>query len=76
MSTLLGIAAFAGLLVVSAWFTLRWTSRPFDCPDCGGQAEPVADRRVSTVPFVVETRFWCPRCAAVVGHRILGPVWE
>ncbi|RPI07864.1 MAG: hypothetical protein EHM71_09655 [Zetaproteobacteria bacterium] len=74
MDTLL-VALIGGFLLCGA-LLLRLSNQPRPCPRCGLRTEPLPDRIVDSRIPVVETPYWCPRCARVVSRRFLTSLWE
>lgn len=65
---ILGAVLAAGISLLSSF---RLLNRPRYCPECHRPTEATSrDHKGGFMP-VVEIRFWCPRCARVVGRRYL-----
>jgi len=65
------------LIILGAGLLLfRFVHRPPKCPECRIPAEPVCvDRTEAGIP-VLETAYWCPRCAQVISRRYVIPLWD
>jgi hypothetical protein len=70
------LAVFAALWIAVMVLAIRAASRPPQCPTCRISAEGVAEEHPAGSPLVVGMTWRCGRCAAVVGRRYLGPLWD
>ena len=67
------------LLVVSFVVGLilcRAAARASRCRTCRIPTEPLSITHGDDRFTVIETAYWCPRCARVVSRRFLTPHWE
>jgi len=63
-----------GLLALGAWIAWIATRAP-RCPRCGARTEPRPAELLERTPPVFRVGFRCPRCDAIVDHRVMG-VWD
>ena len=67
------------LLVVSfacGVILCRAAARASHCRTCQTPTESISITHGDDRFTVIETAYWCPRCARVVSRRFLTPYWE
>ncbi len=71
------IAAVALVIVLAGCLGLvRLSLRPPRCSACRIAGELLPVQHVESGIPVIETVYWCPRCARVISRRLVTPLWE